>query len=268
MVRFTSKRTMIACLRARPADITHDWTIPVPTTRFLRTLSALLAILVILAGCGSDDSAGLDEDTPVNEILSNASKRLADTETIGFRMNIEGTTYIDSSHTLRLLNARGTMARPDRVEVEFQIEVAGAPRVSIRMITIGEEAWTTDIVTGRWVEAQEEFGYNPSILYDNQDGLGPVMGKISDPVLVGIEEVEGVDTYHIRGTATRDVIDPITSGTMNGDKITVEVWIDGKTWNLMKVTVAEPTDAGLEDPATWTLTLNDHDKQVSIERPD
>jgi lipoprotein LprG len=251
-----------------PADFTHDWTIPVPMTRSLRTFSALFAILLVLAACGGTDSSGIDEDLPVDEILTNASNRLAETQTIGFRMNIAGTTYIDSSKTLRLLNARGTMARPDRVEVEFQIEVAGAPRVSIRMITIGEEAWTTDIVTGRWVRAQEEFGYNPSVLYDNQNGLGPVMGKITNPELIGIEEVDGVQTYHIRGMATRDVIEPITSGTMNGDEITVDVWIDGETWNLMKVTVAEPTDAGLDDPATWTLTLNDHDKQVNIERPE
>jgi outer membrane lipoprotein-sorting protein len=240
----------------------------VPTPSRFRIISLFLAILVILAGCGSEESAGLDEDIPVSEILQNSSDRLADTQSVAFRMNVEGTTYIDESHTLRLLNARGTMARPDKVDVEFQIEVASAPRVSIRMITVGDESWTTDIVTGRWVEAQDEFGYNPSILYDNQDGLGPVMGKITDPELIGIEQIDDVDTYHIRGYASQDVIDPMTMGTMSGDKITVDVWIDGETWNLMQVKVAEPTDEGIEDPATWTMNLGDHDEQVTIERPE
>jgi len=233
----------------------------------LKTTSVLLAIVLVIAGCGGDNDTGLDEDVSVDEILSNASSRLADTESVRFRMDIEGATYIDDSRTLRLLNARGTMARPDRVDVEFQIEVAGAPKVSIRMITIGEDAWTTDIVTGRWVEAQEEFGYNPSVLYDNQDGLGPVMGKLSNPELVGVEDLDGVETYHIRGTATQEVIEPLTAGTMSGNEITVDVWIDGENWNLMRVTVAEPTDEGIDDPATWTLTLGDHDEQVTIERP-
>lgn len=240
---------------------------PLPLSRLLKTTSVLLTLLLVLAGCGDDDTSGLNEDIPVNEILANASTRLAETESIRFGMEIEGTTYIDDSRTLRLLNARGTMARPDRVDVEFQIEVAGAPRVSIRMITIGEDAWTTDIVTGRWVEAQEEFGYNPSVLYDNQDGLGPVMGKLSNPELIGIDDLDGVEAYHIRGTATQEIIDPLTSGTMNGDEIIVDVWIAGETWNLMKVTVAEPEDEGIDDPATWTLTLGDHDEQVTIERP-
>lgn len=243
------------------------WKVNVSHLHRIRILSVLVTILLVVAGCGSEDSAGIDEDMPVSEILENSSQRLADTESVAFRMQVDGTTYIDSARTLRLLNARGTMARPDRVDVEFQIEVAGAPQVSIRMITIGQEAWTTDIVTGRWVEAQEEFGYDPSVLYDNQNGLGPVMGRIINPELVGIEEIDGRQTYHIRGMATEEIIGPLTGGTMRGSEIEVNVWIDGETWNLMRVTVAEPTDEGIENPATWTLGLGDHDEQVTIERP-
>ena len=254
--------------RSRPSINDDIWKVNVPHPLRIRIVSVLLATLVVLAGCGSDESSGLDENMPVSDILENSSQRLADTESVAFRMQVDGATYIDSARTLRLLNARGTMSRPDRVDVEFQIEVAGAPQVSIRMITIGEEAWTTDIVTGRWVEAQEEFGYDPSVLYDNQDGLGPVMGRILDPELIGIEEIDDHETYHIRGMATEEIIGPLTAGTMKGSEIEVNVWIDGETWNLVRVTVAEPTDEGIEDPATWTLGLGEHDEQVTIERPD
>lgn len=228
----------------------------------------MLAIVApLMAACGSDTGTTPDKDIAVDEVLRNASTRLSETQTMAFRMSIEGTTWIDDAHTLRLLQARGTMARPNKVDVEFQVEVAGAPRVSIRMITIGDESWTTDIVTGRWVEAQEEFGYNPAVLYDNQQGIGPVMGKLENPEIVGTEEVNNVQTYHVRGTVTKEVIEPLTAGTMNGSSITVELWIDAGNWNLMRLRVAEPTDEGLEDPATWTMNLGDHDKQVTIERP-
>lgn len=237
-------------------------------TRLFRALSLLLIMTVTLSACGSDEAEDVDEDIPVAEVLENSSQRLADTQTIAFRMSIDGTTYIDEAETLRLLNARGTMARPDRVDVEFRIEVAGAPQVSIRMITIGDESWTTDIVTGRWVEAQEEFGYNPGVLYDNQDGIGPVMGRLIEPEIVGVEEVDDVQAYHIRGIATGEVIAPLTASTMSGDEITVELWISTETWDILRLTVAEPTDEGLEDPATWTLDLGDHDEQVNIERPE
>src|SRR5690606_20277929 len=105
------------------------------------------------------------------------------------------------------------------------IEALGTQTVSIRMITIGDESWTTDIVTGRWVTAPSEFGYNPSILYDNQDGLGPVMGKIENAEVVGTEEINGRVAYHIRGTSPGEIIEPMTAGTMDGDQIGVELWV-------------------------------------------
>jgi outer membrane lipoprotein-sorting protein len=247
---------------------TPDWMPPVPLKTLLRTLAFLLASVAILAACGGDDPGDLDEDVGVEEILENASQRLLDTETMAFRMSIDGSTYIDEAETLRLLNARGTMARPDRVDVEFQVEVIGTQRISIRMITIGDDSWTTDIVTGRWVVAQDEFGYNPAVLYDNQDGLGPVMGRMQDTEIVGTEEISNVEAYRIRGTVTDEVIEPLTAGTMDGSEITVELWVDGETWNIMRLTVAEPTDEGLDDPATWTMNLGEHDEQVTIERPD
>lgn len=251
-----------------PPYETPEWIPPVPLKTLLRILTLLVASAAILTACGGNGSADLENDVHVDEVLENASQRLLETETMAFRMSVDGSTYIDEAETLRLLNARGTMARPDRVDVEFQVEVIGTQRISIRMITIGEDSWTTDIVTGRWVVAQDEFGYNPAILYDNQDGLGPVMGRMQDPEIVGTEEVGNVETYRIRGTVSDDVIEPLTAGTMDGSEITVELWVDGANWNIMRLTVAEPTDEGLEDPATWTMNLGEHDEQVTIERPD
>jgi lipoprotein LprG len=159
------------------------------------------------------------------------------------------------------------MARPDRVDVEFQVHLFGAGTVTIKMVTIGDRSWTTNLLTGNWEDAPEEFGYNPSILYDNQNGLGPVMGKITEPTLVGTESVNGRDAYRIKGTATEDVMDPLTANTMEGDQIGIELWIDGETWNLLRVVLREPERGDDTDPATWTMNLTDHDQQVSIEPP-
>jgi hypothetical protein len=136
------------------------------------------------------------------------------------------------------------------------------------MITIGEESWTTDLITGKWVTAPSEFGYDPAVLYDNQNGLGPVMGKIDNPELIGIEETDGKQAYHVHGTASNAVMYPITSGTMQGDGIGLDLWIDGKTWDLIRVVVAEPESADVDDPATWTMKLSDHNKQIDIEAPE
>jgi len=234
----------------------------------LKPAAILGVILILLTACGGDnESASLDPNLTVNEILLSASDRLAETDAMHFQMDVEGDTEIDSAGTMRLLSARGDMARPNKVNVQFQIEVLGSQTLSIRMITIGGDSWTTDIVTGKWVTAPEEFGYNPAVLYDNQNGLGPVMGKITDPEIVGTEDVDGRQAYHIHGTVPEDIMTPLTSGTMQGDTISLDVWIDGDNWDLLRVVLKEPEGPDVENPATWTMNLSDHNKKIDIEPP-
>lgn len=229
----------------------------------------VLVLLPALAACGSSDSgtAPTSDSASVEAILASASTRIAETQSMQFGLKVEGDTFIDESNTIRLVAARGQLARPDSVEVDFQVNLFGAGSVSIRMVSIGTNAWTTDLITGNWGVAPVEFGYNPTVLYDNQDGLGPVMGKIDDPELLGTEEIRGRSAQHVRGVASPETIALVTSETMTGSAISIELWIDAGTSDLLRVRLAEPADNGKDSPAVWTLDLTDHGKQVAIEPP-
>jgi hypothetical protein len=151
--------------------------------------------------------------------------------------------------------------------VEFQVSLFGAGSVSIRMISIGPKAWTTDLLTGNWGVAPAEFGYDPTVLYDNQNGLGPVMGRIEQPTLLGTEDVRGRTAHHIAGTVSEETIALVTSETMTGSGIAIELWIDAETSDLLRLRLTEPEDNGKANNAVWTMDLTDHGKQVSIEPP-
>lgn len=235
---------------------------------FYQLIAMLVFGSLLMISCGDDDSSNLDEDISAQDILNNASQRMADTESMRFDMRVQGHTFIDPERTMRLLHAFGSLARPDRVSVEFQIEVLEVQTVSVRMISVGGQNWTTDIVTGRWTDAPPEFGYNPSMLYDNQQGLGPVVGKINAPELVGTEEVNGRGAFHVRGTSSGETIAPMTNNTMHGDEIGIDVWIDGETWDILRVIVDEPEEPEAPNPATWTMNLTSHNEQISIEPPE
>lgn len=239
-----------------------------PDRRISRRSMFSLPMLLLVA-CGGDDSADGDgrSDVRVDDVLAAASERMADTRSMRFSLDVNGDTFIDSAGSIRLRSARGELARPDKVAVEFQISVFGTGNVSIRMITIGEESWTTDLITGDWSPSPPEFGYNPSVLYDNQNGLGPVLGRIDDATLAGVEDVDGRPAYHVSGSVTEETIEVITSNTMAGADVSIEVWIDRETANLLMVKVAETAMSGKDAPATWTMTLGDHDEDVSIAPP-
>ena len=207
-------------------------------------------------------------DSQARQLLHQASERLAETQTMRFELEVEGDTYIDSAGSLRLLAARGDLARPDKVDVEFQVELLGTQTVSIRMITIGDESWTTDLLSGEWGPSPEEFGYNPTVLFDNQDGLGPVAGRLGSPTVEGKEEVGNREGWKVTGTVDDSVIAPMTAGTMQGDDIRVTLWVDTETSDILRLEVSEPDDIDKDNPATWIMTLTDHDGDVEIERPE
>lgn len=211
--------------------------------------------------------ASAQDDPSVDDVLAAASERLEDTDTLDFEMSIEGTMYVDEATTIQLLGAEGTMQRPNRVDVTFKAVVLGRQQISIRMINIGDESWITDIVTGKWVPSPPEFGYNPSILFDDKDGLGPVMGRMNDPEIAGSQEIDGRDAWHVSATADGDIIKVMTSDTIRGSENTLDIWIDKETNDILQISIAEPTDEDLEDPATLTLKLFEHDKDVNIEPP-
>jgi outer membrane lipoprotein-sorting protein len=235
---------------------------PVSRRAFIGSAAGAAAVLSL-----AKPGFAFAQEEDVNTILSAASKRLADVETLHFTLEIEGDTFIDQSGTLKLEWAEGDLSRPDMASVEFKVSLFGAGTVSIRMITVGEDSWTTDLITGNWGDAPPEFGYNPSILYDNQNGLGPVMGKLENASLDGTDEVNDREAHHIKGTASADTIKPLTSGTMTGDNVELEIWIDTETSDLLRVKVFEPESDEKENPATWELNLSHFNEKVTIEPP-
>lgn len=243
-----------------------------PVQHLVRLGVILLAAVVMLVGCGAGDDNDDTDPTAATEdattLLTQASDALADTESLRFNLEVEGTTFVDENETIRLLSATGDLVRPDKVDVEFQVELLGSQTVSIRMITIGEDSWTTNLLSGEWEPSPEEFGYNPTVLFDNQNGLGPVAGRLQDPQVLGAETIGGRESWKVQGTVDNDVIAPLTSGTIDGTVITVTLWLDQETHNILRLQVEEPEDAEKENPATWTMTLTGHNQDLTIDPPE
>ena len=228
------------------------------------TIVALTPLLLLV----SISAQAADADLTATEILTLASARLAQTKTVHFDLDIDGETFIDDAKTIQLLEAEGDLARPDRVATAFRARLLGAATVTIELITIGDESWTTNLLTGNWEIAPAEFGYDPSILFDDQNGLGPVMGKVTDVERQDDDKVDDREAYHVKAIVEQEIIDDLTAGTMKGSPVAVELWIDRETNDLLRAKLAEPSTEDIKHPATWTLTISDHDRDVTIETPE
>ncbi|MGI9255296.1 MAG: LppX_LprAFG lipoprotein [Thermomicrobiales bacterium] len=225
---------------------------------------------LLLAGCGGAPSepvtppTSLATPTPA-EILTAASKRLAETQTVGFALDIEGDTFIDSAGTIRLLSATGDLKRPDSVRTEIRAEVLKRA-ITLQLITIGDQTWLTNIVDGSWGPAPVEFAYRPDVLFDTQNGLGPVMGRVTDVQRQPDEKIDGVEAYHLLATVPQEVIGPLTYNTIQGSPVSVDLWVDRATGDMLRARLSEPPMSG-KTPAVWTFDLMRHGQEVEIEPP-
>ncbi len=165
------------------------------------------------------------------------------------------------------MNAKGNLVRPDQVSTEFRIKVLKTATLSMQLVIAGQKHWSTDLITGKWGPAPEEFGYDPSILFDRENGIGPVMDRITGATMLANDSVQGRATYHIQAVAGQNVIGLLTSETMTGD-VNVELWIDIQNFNLLQAKLSESPALTDHHPAQWTLSLTKQDEKMTIMLPD
>lgn len=268
---------------------------PKRSIRIVPLLALLSVLLPLLAACGGDDDetptvvapAATSAPPPANSsatpgassvaspvtseaarLLELASQRLSDTLSIHFSLEVDGTTFIDDGQTIQLDAAEGNVVRPDRVQARFQAKVQGLAISTIGLITVGDQSWTTNIITGDWELAPTEFGYDATVLFSDTEGLSFVMRNAPDPAILPNEEVDGREVYHIRTVGDQALIGPVTSNTMAAYPVAIDVWIDTQTHDLLKVELVEPPSAEKDIPATWTLKLSRQNDDITIEPPE
>jgi hypothetical protein len=234
---------------------------------------ALLAVLILpgLAACGDDDdddnSSATATEAPIEEqepeaIIERAVAQWDATDTAHFVLTIDGATYLDDDEQIELAGAEGDLLRPQSVEALASVAIS-LVTLDVSLIFIGDDAYMTDFLTGDWGPAPDDFTYNPALLLSTTDGLGPVLEALEDPEVVGREQVDGVDTVHMRGTVDQSLIDDMTAGAITGDEIGVDIWFDAETLDVVKIDLAEP-----DDGTTWIISLSNHNDPVEIEAPD
>lgn len=240
-----------------------------------RFLSMILLFLLVFttAACMGDDDDGEDNGAATSpagnvtpeQVLADGRDAWAETESARFTLEVNGDAYLDEDETIKLVSAEGDIKRPGSVKatatVDAQISV-----LDISLVAVDGEIFITNLLSGNWERAPEDFSYDPSVLFSDTDGIGPIMTDLQNPELEGTEDVNGRSAHRVTGTVAADRVEEITAGTIGGEEIEVTLWIGVEDAKLLQVVLTEP-EGVRESPATWTLNLTDHGENVEIEAP-
>jgi lipoprotein LprG len=242
--------------------------------RFPALILLFLLVFTTTACMGDDDADDAVVETPeaspvaeltAEEVLESGRDAWAETESAHFTLEVDGDAFLDEDETIKLLSADGDIKRPGSVAASANVD-AQITTVDISLVAVDGEIFITNLLSGNWERAPDDFSYDPSVLFSDTDGIGPIMTDLQNPELDGTEEINGQRAHKVTGTVAADRVGEITAGTIEGEAIEVTLWIGEDDAKLLQVVLTEP-EGVRESPATWTLQMTEHDKEIEIEAP-
>jgi hypothetical protein len=168
---------------------------------------------------------------------------------------------------LEMKKAAGLVEIPDRVSLSVEGELA-FPRsfVEASFITIGDEAYMTDLLSGDWREVPPET--LPVRFADLGRTLSDIIGAVEAPTVAGTERLQAYETYHIEGQIQSQALSSLVPGAGEGFTVGLDLWLDQSRKLLLQVRITGkvlPTDI---PDAVRLLTLDDINVPVSITAPE
>jgi hypothetical protein len=167
----------------------------------------------------------------------------------------------------------GDYQAPDRLQGMMSMSLMGTT-IETEMITVGDTTYMTNPDTGEWEKSVE-----PAAPFSPEEVAQLDPDDIQDLVLIGIEDLDGIATYHLAGTvAMADLGDML--GDLEGE-FEAEYWIAVEDGRLRKSTVEGEVSIDTSDNPLFgggppvimdmalvmTLRFSNYGQEVIIELP-
>ena len=202
------------------------------------------------------------------EITSRSAERMLAIQSLHFSIEPSGAPvaldpYIDSPIPIALTWVEGDMVRPDKMQAEIKVSALGFA-TDIGLIHYEGDTYMSNPLSGEWEALAAELGgmVNPSFLFDPDRGLPTLLPSMELKDL-GVEDIQGQPAYHMNVADTGDL--HMLGGDADGS-VSVDVWIDVRSFLLRQAVVTQPTTDS-DQPTVWLIELSDFDQPVNIQPP-
>lgn len=228
-------------------------------------LTALLVVaLVALAACGGSSSTAATA-TPTSvppdpaELLRLAGRATSDLRSFRFRLDHRG-GGTPIAPNLTITEADGDVVSPDRIAIDFA-GTLGAFAVRSGLVTIGEDSYMTNPLTGLWESVPRNV--SPLGFFDPRVGIGSMLTRVEAPVLLAT----GDEEHRVSGVLPVDALQPLLGPQTQGTTVKVELTIDAATNFLTKAVLDGRATASEPDGVVRIITLSQFNEPLIIDPP-
>ena len=223
----------------------------------LTTLCGMLALGLILAGCGGGNTSNVPS---AQQLIKNA--RAAIQKVTSYHFNLKAQN-IGTASSLPIQSADGDIVVPDRLQANANVVFGGAT-VQARIITIGNDEYLN--VLGGW---QKTSGLiDPRTLADPQTGVAALLGKLQNLSTPKDSSSNGTPCWSVTGKLDASNLAGITGGGAPAGTMDEVTTCIGKSDNLPYLIVIKGIAATGDTAATTrTFTLSKFNEQITIVAP-
>lgn len=221
---------------------------------------------VFATACG-DDAEPEGEPLPADltSILDASSVAMAKVTSVRFDVARSGAAvYIDQFESLALDKIKGRFSAPGSADAVLTVTVDGSLKTDLGAVALGGEVWLSNPVTGKFEVLETGYDIDPATFFDPEHGWGPLMRKLTDGVLVGVEDRRG-KRYHVRAVAPAEQMEIITAGLVRDQDVTIDFWLKRDT---ALVTAAEFSTVYQGKTTDWVFELSDYGDHFEIKMPE
>jgi hypothetical protein len=169
-------------------------------------------------------------------------------------------------------HAKGDFVAPGSLRVDLDLG-QGDQKLTARLVAVnGEQFVRGDVLTsGQWVQQPLLAGFTPDSLTSGDTALSSALATLTDLRLVGQEKLNKENVDHFQGQVQAGSVYALALGVIgSGDQaLPVDLYIvpKGQVIRRIVVQVPAPEGAASTEPTTWTITLQDYNKQITIKVP-
>ena len=202
----------------------------------------------------------------LREILQQSVSRLLALDSVAFNLEHQkGTTTLFTGVEMR--KAYGVVDIPDKFTLTVEAELV-SPRIflEIGVVVIGDQAYVTDLLSGKWGRAS--LASVPVNVINLGQTLADITKAVQTPVLVGTERLGGRETHHIKGTIQSEDLSGLVPGASQGFTVDLDIWLDQcESLLVQAVIVGQVVPTDVPDTRRM-LTLDAFDIPVDITAPE
>jgi len=247
------------------------------TMRHMRRVVALL-ISIMLIGAACQEVEDLPEAHP---LLSEAADKIQTATSFKIEIDVSGYPVAIKTGDLGLSEefplvfeyANGTFAAPNQLEATVEVSLEQL-RANIELVAIDQQQYMrSELITqNRWIAQEIIPGFTPASLLASNSGIPYALKTISDLEMVGLEDIDGVDVYHLKGEIEARNVYSLTFGLIGTQfgRLGIDVYILADEHTVEQIVLHEPLPNDAvegQEPTTWTITVFDYNKTVEIGTP-